>query len=408
VTAIDVGAAVDAVQALLEPAGAPAHVAVATVSALGNDAAEQLSSDPWRVLSVPGVGPSAADALAESVDPRWRADDVRRGTALVRWLLSRAAGDGHTVLRRSVVTSALTGYDVADSTAAVGAAINSGDVVAVEESDLALAHWATAEDDAAHQVLRLRPAGLSVVLARPEDGAVDARSLPLDSAARALSIYSQDAPAVLTGDPDCLPAPGPGNFFGDLVASGTVPVTDARDEDGDLARLAAAVRQGRLPAVESPDRQVVVVPTRDAPEVVRRTVQLVSDSIPRVLGIAPDDIQVLTPRVGGAAGVRALNRALHGVSAQDESAMTVHAAAHSQWPAVVLVLPGEAAGALSRSLVYTAITCARRHLSVVHGAGAALAVAVAAPPRARRTRLPALLALFANDHGVRASDHGVS
>ena len=50
-------------------------------------------------------------------------------------------------------------------------------------------------------------------------------------------------------------------------------------------------------------------------------------------------------------------------------AVTVHRAQGSEWPAVVAVFPEEAAGMLSRPLVYTALTRAQRHLSVVHGAG---------------------------------------
>jgi Helix-hairpin-helix containing domain/UvrD-like helicase C-terminal domain len=408
--------AIDAVRGLLEPAGAPEPVAAAAVDALGADAAEQLGRNPWRVLSVPGVPPAAADALARSVDPRWRADDTRRGAALVGWLLGRAANDGHTVVRQSVVASALTGYDVDDPAAAINAAANAGEVVVLEGSELTLPRWAEAEADVADAVIRLVPSGLSVILGRPGsrlDAAVeaagdvalieDADSLTLEAAARILSTHSDGTRVIFTGDPDCLPPPGPGRFFGDVVASGAVPVTDVRDEDGDLARLATAVREGRLPAVESPAREIVVVPTRDAAEVLRRTVQLVSDSIPRVLGIATDDIQVVTPRVGGSAGVHALNRALEGVSPKDRPALSVHAAARSRWPAVVLVLPGEAAGALSRSLVYTAVTRAQRHLSVVHAAGSALAVAVAAPPRPRRTRLSALIATRTEGTGYSAS-----
>ena len=74
-------------------------------------------------------------------------------------------------------------------------------------------------------------------------------------------------------------------------------------------------------------------------------------------------------------------------------ALTVHRAQGSEWPAVVAVFPAEAADMLSRPLVYTALTRARRHLSVVHGAGPALARAVSAvgePPRV--TRLAGLLA----------------
>jgi exodeoxyribonuclease V alpha subunit len=57
-------------------------------------------------------------------------------------------------------------------------------------------------------------------------------------------------------------------------------------------------------------------------------------------------------------------------------AITVHRAQGSEFRAVVLVLPPEAGRMLSRPLVYTGLTRARAHLSVVHGAGPALARAV--------------------------------
>jgi exodeoxyribonuclease V alpha subunit len=73
-------------------------------------------------------------------------------------------------------------------------------------------------------------------------------------------------------------------------------------------------------------------------------------------------------------------------------AMTIHRAHGSVWPAVVAVLPGEAAGTLSRPLAYTAFTSAFRHLSVVHAAGPGLAHAVrTVGHQPRRTRLAALL-----------------
>ena len=73
-------------------------------------------------------------------------------------------------------------------------------------------------------------------------------------------------------------------------------------------------------------------------------------------------------------------------------AMTVHRAQGSEWPAVVAVLPAEAARMLSRPLVYTALTRAQRHLSVVHGAGPALARAVrTVGEQPRQTRLAGLL-----------------
>ncbi|MBV9594629.1 MAG: AAA family ATPase, partial [Actinobacteria bacterium] len=69
-------------------------------------------------------------------------------------------------------------------------------------------------------------------------------------------------------------------------------------------------------------------------------------------------------------------------------AITVHRAQGSEFPAVVVVLPADAGGMLSRPLVYTAVTRAERHLSIVHGAGPRLQHAVRAVGSApRRTRL---------------------
>jgi len=84
---------------------------------------------------------------------------------------------------------------------------------------------------------------------------------------------------------------------------------------------------------------------------------------------------------------KSLNDLLHGW------AITVHRAQGSEWEAVVVVLPPEAGSMLSRPLVYTALTRARKHLSVIHAAGPMLARAVhqiGAEPR--RTRLCRLLA----------------
>ncbi|MGH3342947.1 MAG: AAA family ATPase [Carbonactinosporaceae bacterium] len=227
-------------------------------------------------------------------------------------------------------------------------------------------------------------------------------------------------------------------------------------EETALTGLAAAVRAGYLPPVHSPDREVVIVSARDDADATRRAVQLVVDSIPRALQIPPRQVQVLTPLWRGTAGAAALNATLkqhlnpgpgshegfdagdrvvttadlgvpapagevgvvtaadgHGPAAgvtvefsggtvrvtrpdlgylRHGWAISVHQARGARWPAIVAVLPGEAAGALSRPLVYTAVGRALRHLSVVHGAGPALArgvADVAAPPR--RTRLGPIL-----------------
>jgi exodeoxyribonuclease V alpha subunit len=276
-----------------------------------------------------------------------------------------------------------------------------------------------------------------------------------------ISALSDGTHLVIVGDPAQLPSIGPGRVLGDLIDSGTVPVTELerlyrQTEGGAIARLAIAVRAGDLVRVDDPTHEVVVVPARGSEDAARRVVQLVTDSIPRVFECEGDQVQVVTPVHKGPAGTQALNRALKAVlnpgtgtvrgydagdrvvatanhldaeptgyangevgtvlSCGDNSlrvaftggesdisgkaladllhgwAITVHRAQGSEWEAVVAVMPPEAGNMLSRPLVYTALTRARRHLSVVHAAGPALARSVkhiGSIPR--RTRLAALL-----------------
>ena len=289
----------------------------------------------------------------------------------------------------------------------------------------------------------------------------EASMLDCELAAALIAAIPDGTHLVIVGDPAQLPSIGPGRVLGDLIDSGTVPMTELttlyrQTEGGAIARLAIAVRAGDLLRVDDPTHEVVVVPARGSEEAARRVVQLVTDSIPRVFDCDGDQVQVVTPVHKGPAGTQALNRALKAVlnpgtgtvrgfdkgdrvvatanhidadptgyangevgtvlACGDNSlrvaftggesdisgkaladllhgwAITVHRAQGSEWEAVVAVMPPEAGSMLSRPLVYTALTRARRHLSVVHAAGPMLARAVkhiGSIPR--RTRLAALL-----------------
>ena len=106
-----------------------------------------------------------------------------------------------------------------------------------------------------------------------------------------------------------------------------------------------------------------------------------------IVDTADKSVRVAFPGGESEISGKALNDLLHGW------AVTVHRAQGSEWEAVVVVLPPEAGRLLSRPLVYTALTRARSHLSVVHAAGPALARAVRqVGERPRRTRLASLLA----------------
>ncbi|MFI6001229.1 helix-hairpin-helix domain-containing protein [Streptomyces sp. NPDC051366] len=282
---------------------------------------------------------------------------------------------------------------------------------------------------------------------------LDAPQLDVETAA-ALVESVPGARLVLSGDPGVLGSAGPGRVFGDVLAARACPQLVSRTPDpGPIGELVSGVGIGELNQVDAPGREVVIVPVRDAGEAVHRAVQLVAESVPRAFGIPADAVQVITPGHGGSAGTRALNAALKErlnpgpgrfggfdpgdrvvhvpspgravparvVSADAQGlhldaagtrivvpkehvesqvrhgwAVTAHQAVGARWPAVVVVLPGDAAQALSRDWVYTAFGRAERHLSVVHGVDQALPRAVAEVlPKPRTTRLTGLLRALA-------------
>ncbi|MEU6994399.1 helix-hairpin-helix domain-containing protein [Streptomyces sp. NPDC046465] len=279
---------------------------------------------------------------------------------------------------------------------------------------------------------------------------LDAPQLDVESAAMLVESLPDGARLVLSGDPGVLWSAGPGRVFADLVAARCCPQIVSRTPDpGPIGELTSGIGIGELNQVEAPGKEVVLVPVRDAAEAIHRTVQLVADSVPRAIGVPAEQTQVITPGHGGAAGTRALNTALKErlnpgpgrfggfdpadrvahvpaagrttlgrvVRADAEGlhlecdgapvvvpkerverevrhawALTAHQAAGLRWPAVVVVLPGDAAQVLTRPWVYTAFSRGERHLSVVQGVEQALPRAVAERLwKDRTTRLRTLL-----------------
>ncbi|WP_327366444.1 helix-hairpin-helix domain-containing protein [Streptomyces sp. NBC_01217] len=279
---------------------------------------------------------------------------------------------------------------------------------------------------------------------------LDAPQLDVETGAALVESLADGARLVLSGDPGVLGSAGAGRVFADVLAARACPQTVSRTPDpGPIGELVSGIGIGELNQVAAPGKEVVIVPVRDAGEAVHRTVQLVADSVPRAIGVPSSDTQVITVGHGGSAGTRALNAALKQrlnpgpgrfggfdpgdrvvhvpapgrtvpgvvVSADAEGlhldcagtkavvpqervessvrhgwALTAHQAAGMRWPAVVVVLPGDAAQGLSRPWVYTAFSRGERHLSVVHGVDQALPRAVAQPPaQDRTTRLRTLL-----------------
>jgi hypothetical protein len=279
---------------------------------------------------------------------------------------------------------------------------------------------------------------------------LDAPALDVETAAMLVESMPDSSRLVLSGDPGVLASAGAGRVFADVLAARVCPQLASRTPDpGPIGELVSGIGVGELNQVDAPGKEVVIIPVRDAGEAVHRTVQLVADSVPRAIGVQPEQTQVIAVGHGGSAGTRALNAALKQrlnpgpgrfggfdpgdraaytpalgrtlpgtvVSADAEGlhldcegtpvvvpkervesavrhgwALTAHQAAGMRWPAAVVVLPGDAVQGLSRPWVYTAFSRGERHLSVVHGADQALPRAVAeVVSQDRTTRLRTLL-----------------
>ena len=443
----------------------------------GNDGAEDAEPDPaLRTLSLARYGMAeelVAEAIARLMATAERIADPASVRSVAKGLDKAQAEAVAQVLGAGV--SLLTGGPGTGKSRTVAAIVK---LLRAKGTDIALAaptgraakRLEELTDHPAVTVHRLLGAqGTSGGFARNEEWPLDADVIVVDEAsmldveltAALLDACPDGTHLLLVGDPAQLPSIGPGHVLGDMIDSGVVPVTELttlyrQAEGGAIARLATAVRGGELPQVDSPDREVVVVPATGSADAARRVVQLVTDSIPRALGIEPAQVQVVTPVHRGPAGTIELNKALKAelnpgsgtvfgfdpgdrvvatanhmdlepvgfangevgvVTGTGEGslnvdfssgpvtvngqalfdlrhgwAITVHRAQGSEWPGVVVVLPPEAGGMLSRPLVYTALTRAQQHLSIVHASGAALARAVReVDVRPRRTRLAGLL-----------------
>lgn len=376
--------------------------AVADGSALALDGPAAAGEPPPLLLALDRWA-MAEDAVAEAVARlRATARHLCAAESVAEPAVRAAATAGVSVIvarTAAAAREALTGCDALASAAGVGMCV-------VAASPRAARGWrASGVLDASVAIttgpgvgVRVATAGLVVV---PE-----AELLDVEAAAGVLEAACDGTHVVLVGDPGGLAGAGPGSVLADLTACGGVPHTVVRAGRGPAALdvLAEGVAAGALPSPDAlgPGREVVVVPARSDAEAAHRVGQLVTDSIPRALGIAAPDIAVLSLGRDGPAGADALAERLlaalgprpeRGGAPGEPWALTLRAALDGRWPAVVLVLPASAAGSLGGDVLAAAVARAERHLSVVTAAGPALERAVASRPRrARVTRLRQLLA----------------
>ena len=130
-----------------------------------------------------------------------------------------------------------------------------------------------------------------------------------------LSALRGDCRLVLVGDPDQLPSVGPGNLFSDLIRSGAIPMVRLTEIFRQAAQSAIVmnahgVNHGKLPDLHNKSADFFFLRRKEPARAADTIVELVSQRLPRNMGIPPEQIQVLSPTRKTVAGTAALNRAI--------------------------------------------------------------------------------------------------
>lgn len=124
---------------------------------------------------------------------------------------------------------------------------------------------------------------------------------------------------VFVGDPDQLPSVSAGNVLADLLRSAAVPVfrlsqVFRQEHTSLIVENAHRILRGEEPRAlgrDDPVGDFYLFPVEDEEQAAQRTLEVVSERIPRRFGLAwESDVQVLTPMYRGACGVDALNERL--------------------------------------------------------------------------------------------------
>ena len=158
---------------------------------------------------------------------------------------------------------------------------------------------------------------------RDEDDPLDCDALIVDemSMVDVLLMHSlllalpQRASLILVGDPDQLPSVGAGNLFADLIRSQAVPTIGLKEifrqaKDSLIVMNAHAVNAGELPVLTAKDRDFFFMKRRSPEAVVQTVTELCALRLPKNMGVASKDIQVISPTRKGPTGTFALNQAL--------------------------------------------------------------------------------------------------
>ncbi len=178
-----------------------------------------------------------------------------------------------------------------------------------------------------HRLLEFKP-GEGTTFQRNEDNPLEADLVIVDEASmldllltnHLLKALAPGSHLLFVGDIDQLPSVGAGNVLRDIIAaiedSEGLPNAEVirldtifRQAEGSfIITNAHRINQGEMPVLDNQNsRDFFIFKEEDPDRAAGLVVELVQERIPRKFGLAPDQIQVLSPMHRGAVGVGNLN-----------------------------------------------------------------------------------------------------
>ena len=176
-----------------------------------------------------------------------------------------------------------------------------------------------------HRLLetQLDPETGLMVFQKDEDQPLDAAVVVVDECSMVdvllmnslLRAVPERARLILVGDPDQLPPVGPGCPFSDMIRSERVPLVRLTEifrqaQESLIVMNAHRVNRGELPDLAARDRDFFFLRRRAEEAAAQTIVDLVSQRLPKNMGIPASEIQVLSPTRKGGCGTARLNAML--------------------------------------------------------------------------------------------------
>ncbi len=120
---------------------------------------------------------------------------------------------------------------------------------------------------------------------------------------------------ILVGDANQLPSVGAGNVLRDLIESKAFPTVKLthifrQAMESDIVVNAHKIHAGEPVELGKPSRDFLFIKSNGPEQIFRSVTALLTDKLPKYLGVDPLELQVMTPQRKGALGVENLNRLL--------------------------------------------------------------------------------------------------